>query len=250
MLPNRLSPKRQQPAEVDLAMELLLRRRAATVVEQMDRPDCDARLLDNTYRQFGVINRVLSGWRRLYAVELRPLVPPLQRPLTILDLGCGGGDLAVMLSRWAARDGKPIHITGIDPDPRAARFARRRPAASGVEFREAHSSDLVREGARFDVVISNHVLHHLAPEEFRQLLADSEILAETTALHNDLIRSPAAFALFSVAALPFRHSFIREDGLTSIRRSYKPAELSAAAPPGWSVERSSAFHQVLTWRRG
>ncbi|MGZ4661553.1 MAG: methyltransferase domain-containing protein, partial [Arthrobacter sp.] len=118
-----------------------------------------------------------------------------------------------------------------------------------VEFRQAHSTDLVQEGATFDVVISNHVLHHLAPDELRQLLADSEVLAVRKALHNDLIRSPAAFALFSVAALPFRKSYIRGDGLTSIRRSYTPAELAASAPPGWSVERPSAFHQVLACRK-
>lgn len=231
-------------------MGILLRRRAITDVEQMDRPDCDARLLDNTYRQFAVINRVLSGWRKLYARELRSMAPPDQRPLTVLDIGSGGGDLAVMLARWAAKDGKAVHITGIDPDPRAARFAQQRPSMAGVEFRKAHSGELVSEGARFDVVISNHVLHHLGPEELLQLLADSEILAAGKALHNDLIRSPAAFALFSVAALPFRQSFIREDGLTSIRRSYRPVELAASAPPGWSVERSSAFHQLLAYRRG
>lgn len=231
-------------------MGFLLRQRATTDIEQMDRPDCDARLLDNTYRQFGVINRVLSGWRKLYVKELRPMITPVQRPLAVLDVGCGGGDLAVMLARWAARDGKALHITGIDPDPRADRFAGQRPSMAGVEFRKAHSGDLVSEGARFDVVISNHVLHHLRAEELRKLLADSENLATGKVLHNDLVRSPAAFALFSVAALPFRQSFIREDGLTSIRRSYRPAELAAAAPPGWSVERSSAFHQVLTYRRG
>ncbi|WP_142031281.1 methyltransferase domain-containing protein [Arthrobacter sp. SLBN-112] len=231
-------------------MGILLRQRATMDVEQMDRPDCDARLLDNTYRQFGVINRVLSGWRKLYVKELRPIITPHPYPLTVLDMGSGGGDLAVMLARWAARDGKAMHITGIDPDPRADRFARQRPSMAGVEFRKAHSSDLVSEGARFDVVISNHVLHHLTPEELRGLLADSEILATGKVLHNDLVRSPAAFALFGLAALPFRQSFIREDGLTSIRRSYTPAELAAAAPPGWSVERSSAFHQVITYRRG
>ncbi|MDQ0144386.1 2-polyprenyl-3-methyl-5-hydroxy-6-metoxy-1,4-benzoquinol methylase [Pseudarthrobacter niigatensis] len=230
-------------------MGILLRTRAAGAVEQMDRADCDARLLDNTYRQFWVINRVLSGWRRLYRTELRTAAASQQRPLTVLDIGSGGGDLAVMLARWAERDGRPIHVTGIDPDPRAAAFARRRPAIPGVDFRQAHSGDLVREGARFDVVISNHVLHHLDRAELRQLLSDSEILATRKALHNDLIRSPAAFALFSVAALPFRKSYIRGDGLTSIRRSYTPAELAASAPPGWSVERPSAFHQVLACRK-
>ena len=228
----------------------MLRCRAATATELMDRADCDGRLLDNTYRQFNVVNRALSGWRSLYAKELRTMVPPQPRPLSVLDVGCGGGDLARMLSRWAARDAKPMHITGIDPDSRAIRFASLNTGLPGVDFRQSHSSDLVKAGARFDVVISNHVLHHLAPDELLGLLADSEALATTKALHNDLIRSPVAFGLFGVAALPFRQSFIRRDGLTSIRRSYTPAELSSAAPPGWSVEPASAFHQVLAWRHG
>lgn len=231
-------------------MGIPLRQRAVAGIENMDLPDCDARLLENTYRQFGAINRALSGWRGLYRKEVRTVLPGPSRPLTVLDVGCGGGDLAIMLARWAQRDGRALHITGIDPDPRAAQFALRRPPVPGVEFRQAHTGDLVREGRTFDVVISNHVLHHLGPEELRQLLADSEILTAGKALHNDLIRSPAAFALFSVAALPFRKSFIREDGLTSIRRSYRPVELAASAPPGWSVERSSAFHQLLAYRRG
>lgn len=224
-----------------------LRERDTTAVELMDRPDCDARRLDNTYRQFVVINRTLSGWRRLYRQELRPVLNA--KPASILDIGSGAGDLAVMLARWALRDGLTLNITGIDPNPSATVFARKRPPVRGVEFRQAHSSDLVREGRSFDVVISNHVLHHLRADELHQLLADSEMLATRKVLHNDLRRSPAAFALFSVAALPFRGSYIRPDGLTSIRRSYTPAELRRLAPPGWTVRAGAAFHQVLSFRR-
>ncbi len=225
-----------------------MRERDTTAVELMDLPDCDPRRLDNTYRQFGLVNRVLSGWRRLYRRELRPLLAA--QPIRLLDIGSGGGDLAVMLARWARRDGLTLTITGIDPDPRAASFALKRPPVRGVEFRQAHSADEVAGGRKYDVVISNHVLHHLPSEELRTLLAHSEVLAGKKVLHNDLRRSPAAFTLFGVAALPFSGSYIRVDGLTSIRRSYTPAELSALAPPGWTVERSAAFHQVLTYRQG
>lgn len=226
-----------------------MRQRAVDAVEMMDRLDCDARLLQNTYRQFAVVNRVLAGWRRLYVRELRPSLAGNTAPATLLDIGAGGGDLAYMLAAWARRDGLPLHITGIDPDPRAGAYAQGRPPVPGVEFRQAHSADLVREGRRFDFVISNHVLHHLSAHELQQLLADSAALSTTKALHNDLRRSPAAYALFAAAALPFRRSFIRADGLTSIRRSYTPSELTALAPPGWNVETTTTFHQILALHR-
>lgn len=226
-----------------------MRQRAVDAVEIMDGPDCDARLLQNTYRQFAVVNRALAGWRRLYVRELRPALAANNAPATLLDIGAGGGDLAHMLAGWARHDGLPLQITGIDPDPRAAAYALGRPPMPRVDFRQAHSADLVREGRRFDFVISNHVLHHLSAQELQQLLADSAALSNKKALHNDLSRSPAAYALFSAAALPFRRSFIRADGLTSIRRSYTPAELTALAPPGWTVETSPTFHQILALRR-
>lgn len=226
-----------------------MRQRAVGAVELMDRPDCDPELLENTYRQFGVINRALSGWRRLYLREVRPLVFREPGPATLLDIGSGGGDLAMMLAGWAARDLLDLSITGIDPDPRATAFARRRPPSSGVEFRQAHSSELVAEGRTYDFVISNHVLHHLSAHELQDLLADSEQLARRTALHNDIRRSPVAYGLFSAAALPFRHSYIRKDGLTSIRRSYTAGELASSAPPGWVVEPGRTFHQALVYRR-
>ncbi|MFF1254272.1 methyltransferase domain-containing protein [Pseudarthrobacter sp. NPDC058329] len=226
-----------------------MRQRAVDAVELMEAPDCDARRLQNTYRQFAVVNRALAGWRRHYVRELRPTLAAKRTPATLLDIGSGGGDLVCLLAGWARHDGLTLRITGIDPDARATAYARGRPPLPGVEFRQAHSADLVREGGRFDFVISNHVLHHLSADELQQLLADSAALSTQKALHNDLRRSPAAYALFSAAALPFPHSFIRADGLTSIRRSYTPSELAALAPPGWHVEATTTFHQVLALHR-
>ncbi|WP_341395748.1 class I SAM-dependent methyltransferase [Arthrobacter sp. G119Y2] len=222
-----------------------LAERDPAAVEEMDRPDCDPEKLRRTYAQFWLINSVVSGWRRNYVRYLRPQFDS-GRTNTLLDIGSGGGDVPRMLARWARRDGLRLEITGIDPDPRAHAFASSRPALPGLSFRRAFSSELVAEGRTYDVVISNHVLHHLTDGEFSVLLADSEVLGRRLSLHGDIERSRWGYALFSAGTLPFfPGSFIRQDGLTSIRRSYTAAELAAVAPPGWRCLQQRPWQNLL-----
>lgn len=223
----------------------MLRERAVQAAEEMDSPNADPVKLARTYAGFPVVNTFVSGWRDNYVHRIRPLLAPGRRS-TLLDLGCGGGDIARSLARWSARDGLPLEVTAIDPDPRALAFARAQPPVPGLAYRQAYSSELVAEGAAFDVVVSNHVLHHLTAAELDGLFADSQRLARQLALHSDIVRSPVAYALFSVAAAPFfPGSFIRRDGLTSIRRSYTPAELQAVSPNGWHVERARPYRNLV-----
>jgi len=161
----------------------------------------------------------------------------------LLDIGCGGGDVPVLLARWAARDGLRLEVTAIDPDPRASLFASGRHPSAGVTFRQADTVDLLEEGRRYDLVVSNHVLHHLGG--LTGFLNESARLSRGPVIHNDLRRSPAAYALFFAASWVFTDSYIRQDGLTSIRRSYTAAELAAAAPPGWTVARHAPFRNLL-----
>jgi 2-polyprenyl-3-methyl-5-hydroxy-6-metoxy-1,4-benzoquinol methylase len=223
----------------------LLRERAADAVEEMDLPGCDPERLDRTYAQFALVNRAISGWHGIYRSQLRPrLRGTTGGSATLLDIGCGGGDVPVMLSRWAARDGLRLEITAIDPDPRASRFAERH-TGPGLCFRQATSSELAHEGRSFDFVVSNHVLHHLSADALPGFLAESAALCGGRVIHNDIRRSAAAYAFFFAASWPFIGSYIRPDGLTSIRRSYTPAELRAAAPPGWRVSRHAPFRNLL-----
>ncbi len=214
-------------------------------MEEMDKPDCDLEKLQRTYAQFPLINAVVSGWRASYRHRIRPLLNSTTET-TLLDVGCGGGDVARSLAKWAAADGLKLRITAIDPDERAFAFASSQPPISGLSYRRALSSELVAEGAAFDVVISNHILHHLSPSQLGAVLADSEQLAGSLAVHSDIARSPVAYALFGAGTLPFfPGSFIRRDGLTSIRRSYTSAELRSVVPPGWSVTSERPYRNVL-----
>ena len=211
-----------------------LARRDTESTEFMDLADCDPDRLERTYRQFSAINRLVSGWPRLYRRWIRPRLDA-RRPTTLLDIGFGGGDISRALARWAARDGLVLRTTAIDPDERALRHVRGLPDA-GVRFEQASSADLVARGERYDLVISNHLLHHLDAAELTALLADSRALARHRVIHNDLSRGRAGYGCYALATVPFaRRSFIHQDGLLSIRRSYRRPELQAVVPPGWQV---------------
>ncbi|MGO2311463.1 MAG: class I SAM-dependent methyltransferase [Brachybacterium tyrofermentans] len=225
-----------------------LRHRARSLTEQMDAADCDPEMLDRTYARFRIVNALVAGWRTTYTRHLRPVLSR-DRPTTVLDIGSGGGDLSRGLVRWARRDGFDVRVTGIDPDPRAHAWARRRPPVPGASFRRATSRELVGEGRTFDLVISNHLLHHLDDEQLSDLLVDSQRLARVRAVHSDIRRSRWGYLLFAAgtAALHpvFRTSFIREDGLTSIRRSYTVPELRAVVPPVWRVTEQAPSRILL-----
>jgi 2-polyprenyl-3-methyl-5-hydroxy-6-metoxy-1,4-benzoquinol methylase len=223
-----------------------LRVRDLELRELMDDPDCDPRALARTFRRFALVNALVSGWRSVWRTHVVPALPSSGQG-RVLDLGCGGGDLARAISRWAASDGFDVEVVGVDPDPRAIDAATRR-APRGVSFREQSSGELVTAGERFDVVVSNHVLHHLGDEERAGFLADSEALATTRSLHSDIRRSAAAYRAYALGStLVSAGTFVRVDGLRSIRRSFTVPELNAALPSGWRAEQA-APHRVLAIR--
>ncbi|MFF0909094.1 methyltransferase domain-containing protein [Microbacterium enclense] len=215
----------------------------------MDDPDCDPRALAATYRRFGLVNRLVSAWGHVYRTRVRPELRALGRPARVLDLGCGGGDVVARLAGLAARDGLAVEWVGADPDPRAFAAARER-QRPGVRFVSQGSGELLAAGERFDIVLSNHVLHHLDAAALDAFAADSLALARGSVLHADIARGRLAYALYAVGVAPLSAgTFLRVDGLRSIRRSYRSDELAAELGDPWRVETPAPF-RVLAVARG
>lgn len=224
--------------------------------ELMDDPHADARMLARTYGRFGFVNALVSRPGTLYRRDIRPRAERSGR-LRILDVGAGGGDLCRLLAGRLRHDGLDAEITALDADERAIRWASAHDRGAGIRYRRALTSELVDAGDTYDVVLSNHVLHHLDADELQTVLSDSVRLVAPNGLvsHHDIARSRAAHVLFASATWPISRtlladSFIREDGLISIRRSYTAAELTAIAPTGWTVRGGLPSRLELRWEEG
>ncbi len=246
--PELIKEQLDQMSKKSLLFSLMpsLQERRTGLVEYMDDPDCDPGLLKNTYRNFAWSNRLLSRWRMAYKRYLLPVMRSLERPTTILDVGCGGGDVPVLLKRWAGRDNIEARITAIDPDNRAIQFAAGQWYKEHIRFLSASTGDLVKAGEQYDIVISNHLMHHLLPADLNKVLSESDQLAGSLVLFNDIERDVIAYLTFRVMAVPFsRNSFNYEDGLISIRRSFTRNELSGIIPPGWKVHSHFPYRLFL-----
>lgn len=229
-----------------------LAQRALDLPELMDDPAADLRMLQRTYRRFGIVNALVSRPGLLYRRHVRPRAR--HGEVRILDIGAGGGDLCRYLAARLRRDRLSARITALDPDERAIEWARAHDGGAGVDYRCSDSATLAGAGESFDVVVSNHLLHHLTPADLTALLQDSEGLVAPggVAAHQDIARGRAAYALYAAGTAPLAKnlladSFIRTDGLRSIRRSYTAAELRAAAPTAWQVRSALPARLELRW---
>ena len=223
-------------------MPKLLSERKPGLVEWMDRPDCDRELLFNTYHQFSRINRLLSGWKNIYQRYLRPVILENSGTASLLDIGCGGGDVLRLLNGFCRNDNFDVQFTGIDPDRRSIEYLSGLKWPNNITFEPLFSQQLVKRKQKFDIIISNHVIHHLNEKELTGLCADAEQLVNHLVVFSDIERSDIGYGLFSVVApLLFRNSYIVQDGLISIKRSFRKEELQNMLPNSWSVQRHFPF---------
>ncbi len=117
-----------------------------------------------------VVNLFMLGRRsqlRRATVELAHIQPGA----TVLEVGCGTGDVA-LAARERAGSGGSVH--GIDPSPEMIAVAREKAERAGVavEFQVGVIEALAFPDASFDVVLSSLMMHHLPGDLKRRGLAE------------------------------------------------------------------------------
>ena len=214
--------------------------RRSTSLEIMDGDGLD-------YAEYGACMHDLS-WVNLFTLAHRPTLRflerlrrerrlPVGRPLEILDVGFGYGDMLRAIDRWAQRRGVAVSLTGVDLNPWAAQTAAvATPTGLPIHWL---TGDAYAQ-PECDLVISSLFTHHLGDAELPRFLAWSERTARLGWFVNDLHRHPLAYALFGpLCRVMGWRPIVRLDGLTSITRAFTAPDwralLAAAGLPESAV---------------
>lgn len=222
--------------------------------ELMDDPDLEPARHVTALRALETVN-LLSGtvgriWREVLALGLAP-----DRPLRVLDLACGGGDVVIALQRRADRAGLPLEVHGCDLSPVALGHARGDAEKRGarVEFFEHDAIGGPLPGG-YDLICSSLFLHHLTESDALRLLRELARAAGAV-LIQDLRRTRFGYflAYLSLHALS-RSDVARVDSLRSVAGAFTLGEVAGlvrkAGIADTRLRRCWPQRYVLSWRNG
>lgn len=208
--------------------------------EWLDDPDVLPADLAAALVDLDRFNRAMLGhWPILRWLARATRNVPKNRPVAILDVGCGSGDLLRAIRRWATREGRAATLVGIDLNPDAVAIARAAtPESDGIAFTSADLFDY-RPPAPVDLIVSSLVAHHLTDRGIVDFLAWMEATAQGGWLVSDLQRSVVPYAFIGLMGKLTRlHPTVIHDGRISVARSLTRAEWRARiAEAGLPAER-------------
>jgi 2-polyprenyl-3-methyl-5-hydroxy-6-metoxy-1,4-benzoquinol methylase len=218
--------------------------------EWMDEAGLDAGLHRQALRGLERINLVSRTLDAVWAPIAHLARRRSPQALTVIDVACGAGDLAIGLARRAARRGVPLSVEACDVSATALEHATGRAAQRGTTVRFfAHDVLAGALPATYDVVVCSLFLHHLELDDATRALRTLRDAARLLLVVTDLDRSRVGLALAWLGTrLLSRSPVVHVDGLRSVRAAFTPGEAVQLARDAGIAPFAVARHWPRRWR--
>jgi 2-polyprenyl-3-methyl-5-hydroxy-6-metoxy-1,4-benzoquinol methylase len=194
----------------------------------MDDFAMEGEILSNALDKIAKINRLLGGnLLTLRGVQDLIAKMSMQTEISIMDVGCGNGDMLRKLADYGLKNNLKFQLTGIDANAYTVTHARKLSKNyPNINFRRVDVFENTFKELKYDIVLCTLTLHHFKDEEIIQLMTVFNANSRIGIVINDLHRSIISYRLFQLLCFVFQlNAMSREDGLTSILKGFRKKEL-------------------------
>ena len=203
----------------------------STELERIDTGDYTPEEYETFLREIAFINRYVGDGRALRRSLLAEIAEKDLAQFSVLDVGCGSGELLRIIAEFAVKSGRNAFLTGIDLNPISSSTTR----SESRDFPEIFSVrgdafQLPFANDAFDYSISSLFFHHLTDAQIPAVLKEMSRVSRRGIFVIDLHRDPVAYIGYKVFCAAFRISpLVRQDGSLSIKKGFRTGELRRLA---------------------
>ena len=187
--------------------------------EKMDEPGVSENETRQALSELETINQLLGG----YNVVLNALdqIKWNSETMTIMDLGCGGGDMLRAIASQANKKNKQVNLIGVDRNPVMTAYAKDKSSAfPNISFKTLNVFDDSLMNEKADITMNSLFCHHFNNDELVELIKRMYKLASQAVIINDLHRHWFAYYSIKVLTKLFSKTYlVRYDGPLSVARS-------------------------------
>lgn len=221
--------------------------------EWLDRVEIPEADLFQNLDELDFINHWLGG----YSVSFDALkkLDFKKEAVSLVDIGCGGGDTLSRLGIWAQRRSLKIDLHGIDIKETCIRYAQKKHQRTGISFFCDDYKNLRNHLKQVDIIHASLFCHHLSEEELISLVQFAGQMGAVLII-NDLNRHPLAYYSIKWLTALFSDSYlVKNDAPLSVLRGFTLSEwqeiLSKAGAKNFRIKWKWAFrHQIIVWPDG